>query len=207
MGSGASRPRPPEAPSSVSDGPLTWIDAAALGIIVLSALFSMVRGFVREVLSIFAWAGALLAALKLFPYVEPEVASLLPQKNLVVFVSIAAIFIVTLIVLSVVSAAIGGLVRGSALSQLDRTLGLVFGAVRGAVIVCIAYIGLSIGLPQAEWPAPVVNARLLPAAYDGAALLAGLLPPEYRPVIAAPPTAPAPSAGALMRQPVAGSAL
>ena len=186
---------------------MTWVDAAALAVIVLSALFSMVRGFVREVLSIFAWAGAVLAALKLFPYVQPEVASLLPQKNLVVFVSIAAVFIVTLIVLSIVSAAVGGLVRGSALSQLDRTLGLVFGVVRGGVIVCIAYIGLSIGLPQAEWPLPVVNARLLPAAYSGASLLAGLLPPEYRPAIAAPPTTPAPTAGALMKQPVAGSAL
>ena len=79
--------------------------------------------------------------------------------------------------------------------------------VRGGVIVCIAYIGLSIGLPQAEWPLPVVNARLLPAAYGGANLLAGLLPPEYWPNIAAPPSAPAPTAGALMKQPVAGSAL
>ncbi len=186
---------------------MTWIDAAALGVVVISALFSLVRGFVREVLSIFAWVGAVVAALKLFPYVQPYVASVLPQKNLVVFASIGLVFIVVLIVLSIIAAAIGGLVRSSALSQLDRTLGLVFGVVRGAIIVCIAYIGLSIGLPQPSWPAPVVNARFLPAAYQGAVWLAGLVPAEYRPSILAPPTAPPPSAGALMQQPVAGSAL
>ena len=167
----------------------------------------MVRGFVREVLSIFAWVGAVVAAFKLYPYVQPEVASILPQKNLVVFASIGVVFLVVLIVLSIVSAAVGGLVRSSALSQLDRTLGLVFGVVRGAVIVSIAYIGLSIGLPQGQWPAPVTDARFLGPAYDGAVLLAGLLPPTYRPVILPPHTTPAPSAGSLMQQPVAGSAL
>ena len=186
---------------------MTWVDAAALGIVVLSALFSMVRGFVREVLAIFAWVGAVIAAFKLFPMVQPYVASVLPQKNLVVFASIGVVFVVTLIVLSVVSAALAGFVRASALSQVDRSLGLVFGVVRGAAIVCLAYIALSIGLPRPSWPAPVADARFLPAAYQGAVWIASLLPPEYRPDVAAPDAPPAPSAGALMQQPVAGSAL
>jgi membrane protein required for colicin V production len=186
---------------------MTWIDAGALLIIVLSAAFSMVRGFVREVLGVGAWIGAALAAIKFYPLVLPEVSSVLPMKNLVVYASMAVVFIVVLIVLSVISALIGGLVRDSPLSGLDRSLGLVFGVVRGGLIICLAYIALSVGVATTEWPAPVVKARFLPIAYQGATELVSLLPKAYQPKVSPLPTAPVPSAGTLMKQPVAGSAL
>jgi membrane protein required for colicin V production len=186
---------------------MTWIDGVALAVVVLSAAFSMVRGFVREILAIFAWVGAVIAALNLFPIVQPYVNSILPLKNLVVAVSIGVIFIVTLIVLSIVAALLGGLVRDSALSGLDRTLGMVFGAARGIVLICLAYIALSVSVAEPEWPAPVVNARFLPAAYDGAMALVSLVPAPYKPKVDPLPSAAAPSAGALMQQPVSGSAL
>ena len=185
---------------------MTWIDAAALAIVILSAAFSMVRGFVREVLGVFAWIGAALAALRFYPLVQPYVNSVLPMKNLVVYVSMGVVFLVTLIVLSLISALIGGFVRESALSGLDRSLGLVFGAVRGAVIICLAYIALSVGIDQSQWPAPVVNARFLPWAHEGAAVLVSYLPPQYRPKVAPLPGTP-PSAATLMQTPVQGSAL
>jgi membrane protein required for colicin V production len=185
---------------------MTWIDAAVLLIIVLSAAFSMVRGFVREVLGVGAWVGAAFAAVKFYPLLVPEITNIFPTK-FVVYVAMAVIFVVVLIVLSLISALIGGMVRDSALSGLDRSLGVVFGVVRGALIVCLAYIALSVGVAEAEWPAPVVNARFLPLAYQGAAALVGLLPKPYQPKVDPLPGAPAPSAGALMQQPVAGSAL
>ena len=80
---------------------MTWIDAAALVIVILSAAFSMVRGFVREVLGVFAWVGAAFAALRFYPLVQPYVNSVLPMKNLVVYVSMGVVFLVTLIVLSI----------------------------------------------------------------------------------------------------------
>jgi membrane protein required for colicin V production len=186
---------------------MTWVDAAAISIIILSALFSLVRGFVREMLGVAAWLGAAFAALKGYIYVEPYVASVVTVRNLVVPVSIGAVFIVILIILSIISAWVGGVVRESALSSMDRSLGLVFGAVRGLVILALGYIGLSLFVPAAEWPDPVVNARMLPLAFDGASMLAGLLPLEYRPNVLPLPVASAPTAGALMQQPVAGSAL
>jgi membrane protein required for colicin V production len=186
---------------------MTWIDGAALGIIVLSAAFSMVRGFVRELLSIIAWVGAAVAALNLFPLVEPFVNSVLPLKNLVVFISVGSVFIVSLIILSLLAALLGGLIRDSALSGLDRSLGLVFGVIRGAVLVCLGYIAISVGVPEPSWPAPLVNARLLPAAYAGAVDLVSLVPDPYKPRVDPLPSAAPPSAGSLMQQPVAGSAL
>jgi membrane protein required for colicin V production len=188
---------------------VTWIDAAALVIIGLSAAFSMVRGFVREVLGVFAWIGAALAAVKFYPLVQPEIGSLLPasMKNFVVYGAMAVVFLIVLIILSLISALIGGLVRDSALSGLDRSLGLVFGAVRGAVVICLAYVALSVGVAQPQWPAPVVNARFLPVAYQGAKTIVSLLPKMYQPKVDPLPGAPAPAASALMQQPVAGSAL
>ncbi|HEY1858106.1 CvpA family protein [Acidocella sp.] len=186
---------------------MTWVDGAALLIVILSAVFSMVRGFVREVLGVFAWVGAAFAALRFYPLVQPYVNSVLPMKNLVVYVSMGAVFLVTLVVLSVVSALIGGMVRDSALSGLDRSLGLVFGVVRGAVIVCLAYIALSVGVDRAQWPAPVVNARFLPWAHEGAVALVSYLPRQYQPEVAPLSGAATPSAATLMQTPVAGSAL
>ena len=162
---------------------MTWIDGAALTIILLSAAISAVRGFVREVLGVGAWVGAGIAAMRFFPLIQPEIASILPEtmKNFALYGAMAAVFIVVLIILSLVSALIGGLVRESALSGLDHSLGLVFGAARGAVIVC--------------------------AAYSGATVLVTLVPKQYQPKVDPPPGAPAPAAATLMQQPVAGSAL
>jgi membrane protein required for colicin V production len=188
---------------------MTWIDGAALAIILLSAAISAVRGFVREVLGVGAWVGAGIAAVRYFPLVQPEIASVLPatMKNFTVYGAMAVIFIIVLIVLSLISALIGGLVRESALSSLDHSLGLLFGAARGAVIICIAYIGLGFAEPPAQWPAPVVNARFLPVTYSGAKMLVSLVPQQYQPKVDPPPSAPPPSASTLMQQPVAGSAL
>jgi membrane protein required for colicin V production len=186
---------------------MTWVDAAAISIIVLSALFSLVRGFVREMLGVAAWLGAAFAALKGYIYVEPYIASVLSVKNLITPVSIGIVFIIILIILSIISAWIGGMVRESALSSMDRSLGLVFGALRGFVIIALGYIGLSVFVPANQWPDPVINARTLPYAYEGATILANLLPPNYRPTILPVPVTSAPSAGTLMQQPVAGSAL
>jgi membrane protein required for colicin V production len=186
---------------------MTWVDGAVLGVVALSALFSMVRGFVREVLGVGAWIGAAFAARYFYPWVEPYVGSVLAAKNMVFYVSVAAVFLVVLILLSVISAIISGRVQDSPLSSLDRSLGLVFGLARGALVVCLAYIALSVGVAQAQWPAPVANARLLPLAYQGATALVTFLPPTYQPKIDPPHAPPVPTAGALMQQPVAGSAL
>ena len=185
---------------------MTWIYAAALVIVILSAAFSMVRGFVREVLGVGAWIGAAFAAMKFYPLMQPLIASVLP-KNLVDYGAMAVIFIVVLIVLSLISALIGGFVRDSALSGLDSSLGVVFGAARGALVVCLAYVALSVGVAQSQWPAPVNNARFLPLAFQGATTLVALLPKQYQPKVDPLPGKPAPSASTLMQQPVAGSAL
>lgn len=162
---------------------MTWVDIAALGIILLSGLLALARGFVREVLGVAAWIGAGIAAFEFYPEVEPQLAGFIHQPKLILPLSIGLVFIVVLIVLSIISAWLGSMVRDSVLSGLDRTLGLAFGLVRGAVIVCLCYIGLSIFLQPSEWPMGVTQSKLLPYAASGSVWLVDFLPPAYRPHI------------------------
>lgn len=188
---------------------MTWIDAVILGVVALSALFSMVRGFVREVLSVAAWVGALLACLHFYLPVQPYIESLLPHglAHFAVYGAMAIVFLVTLIVLSIISGLLGGLVRNSPLSSLDHSLGIVFGLARGAIIAFLAYIALGMAEPSSSWPPPVAHAQLLPLAQKGAVWLTGFIPAQYQPKIQPLPDNTPPSATALMKQPVEGSAL
>lgn len=187
---------------------MTWVDAVMLGVVALSALFSMVRGLVREVLSVGAWIGALLACLHFYGPVQPFVASVLPRglSHFAIYGAMAVVFLVVLIILSIVSGVLGGLVRKSALSGLDHSLGIVFGIARGAIIIFLAYIALGMTEPSPNWPPPVANARFLSIAQQGAGWLVGFLPPQYQPKIQPLPRHD-PTATALMTQPIKGSAL
>lgn len=187
---------------------MTWVDGLIIGVIALSALFSMVRGLVREVLSVGSWIGALLACLHFYAPVQPYVASVLPTGlgHFAIYGAMAVVFLVVLILLSIVSGILGGLVRSSPLSGLDHSLGILFGVVRGGIIIFLAYIALGMTEPSQNWPAPVANARLLPMAQEGANWLIGFLPTHYQPKIQPLPDR-APSAGNLMKQPIQGSAL
>ncbi len=160
---------------------MTWVDGVALLIIGLSGLLALARGLVREILGLGAWIGAGLAAFEYYPEVETQLSDYVHQPKLILPLSIGLIFVVVLIVLSIVSTWLGSMVRDSVLSGIDRTLGLAFGLVRGAVIVCLLYVGLSIFLPPLQWPAGVTNAKLLPYAENGSQVLVALLPAAYQP--------------------------
>jgi len=178
---------------------MTWIDAAMLMVIGLSAVLAMVRGFVREVLGLIAWAGAGAAAVKFYPPLLPKIATLLPasMQNLSIYGAMGVVFLIVLIALSLISALVGGLVRESPLAGLDHSLGFVFGAARGALVLCVAYIGMGFAEPPQQWPSPVANASFLPLVHEGASMLVNLLPKSYQPKLDALPTAASSLAPAL----------
>lgn len=185
---------------------MTWVDLAVLGVLAISAVLAFARGLVREVLGIGAWVGAIIVAIWAKPYAEPRFREWLGQPDLVVPVSFGAVFVVTLLILLLVSGWIAALVRGSVLGGLDRTLGLVFGLVRGAAVVVFAYIAAGMVVPIEKWPPPVLQARTLPLAYDGAAWTVAQLPDGYKPRLYAPPPAPETTADALLRATPTGRA-
>jgi membrane protein required for colicin V production len=177
---------------------MTWVDFVVLGVLAISALLAFLRGFVREVLGIGAWVGAVMASVWAFPFARPRFREWLGTPDLVDPVTFGAVFIVVLIVLLLVSHWIGALVRRSVLGGLDRTLGLVFGLVRGLALVVVAYVVAGLVIPVDRWPDPVLQARTLPIAYEGAAWAMAQLPPEYRPRLSPPPPGRETTAAALL---------
>lgn len=158
--------------------PVNVFDIAVVIIVILSALLAYARGFVHEVLSVLGWVGAIFATIYGYPYLKPYARELIPVEVIADLAAGLAIFIVTLIVLSLVTRGIAGMVKASALNFLDRSLGFLFGIVRGAVVVCILYLGLSWLLPPPEQPNWVRSARSMPLIEDGADVLRGLIPED-----------------------------
>ena len=89
------------------------------------------------------------------------------------------LFVVSLIVLTIITSFLARLVRTSALSPIDRTLGFVFGLVRGALIVCVAYLLLDFVQPS-ERPAWIRDAKSAPFLHQGADMLRQFLPESFK---------------------------
>jgi membrane protein required for colicin V production len=168
---------------------VNWVDVVCVSVVGFSALLAFVRGFVREVLGIGSWIAAGFFAVAVWGY-SPVRARFHDWFGTTDFADIAgfgALFLIALIFLSVLAAMLGSLVRMSQLGGIYRTLGVVFGLVRGALLIVFAYIAAGIILPPDRWPIDVLKSRSLPYAYEGAMQVVNLLPLDYRPVVRSPP--------------------
>ena len=161
---------------------MNGLDLAVLTVILMSGVFAFARGFVKEALSIAAWVGAGFAALYGSIYLLPLAGRFLPKGPVTDAVGGIVIFLVVLIALSLLTSRVSRRVKQSALSAVDRSLGLLFGLVRGVVLVCLGYLALSWAVPedQLQQPRWIAKARTLPFLESGADRLRGLVPTAYR---------------------------
>ena len=159
---------------------MNWLDLAVLGIIVLSAIFAFARGFVREALSIVAWVGAGAITLYGFNWVYAQVDPMVHNALLSQLIAGFGLFVVSLIVLTILTGIVARTVRGSALSPIDRTLGFIFGLVRGAFLVCLAYLLLDVAVQASDRPMWIREAKSGPYLHEGADVLRGFLPESLK---------------------------
>ena len=158
---------------------MNFVDICVLAVIGLSALLALSRGLVKEVLSILSWVGAVLAVVFLLPRLRPIANQYIHEPLLADIVAGIGIFIIALVVLGILNHYLSANVRASALGALDRSLGLIFGLVRGAVIVCFAYILMTWAMPNPTSRPDVVNdARTERLVAQGADFLKSLLPAD-----------------------------
>ena len=109
----------------------SYLDLAVLGVVLVSALLSMMRGFTREVLAIASWAAAAAAAYYFYPLVMPYLAPYIHKEVVAQAVAAAIVFFVTLIIVSLFTVRLSDAILDSKIGALDRSLGFVFGVARG----------------------------------------------------------------------------
>jgi membrane protein required for colicin V production len=156
------------------------VDIGVIAIIGLSAVFAFARGFVREALSIIAWVGAGFVTLYGFNMVYAIVDPMVHNPLLSQLIAGFGLFVASLIVLTILTGIVAGAVRSSGLSPIDRTLGFMFGLLRGAFIVSLAYLLLDTSVQKTDRPAWLRDAKSEPYLQQGADMLRNFLPESLR---------------------------
>ncbi len=155
---------------------MNWIDIAVLAIVVLSAVISLWRGFVREALSLTNWVLAIWVSISFAHDLSGLLENSIRSPNVRLSVAFGVLFLATLIIGALVIYLVTQLVRKTGMTGTDRMLGVIFGIARGIMVIGILVLlaGLT-GLPKEPW---WEQSALLPYFQDLAVWIRGFLPAD-----------------------------
>ncbi len=166
---------------------LTWFDFLALAVLGLSGVMAFARGLIREVFSIIAFIGGVIAAVFFAPLARPFVESTTALSGTLASIGAGVlIFLIVFIVLTVITATVAKTAHQSTeIGSFDRAAGLAFGVLRGVVVVALFVLLLrqaptaAPGQPQDPIQEAVRSARTFPI-YDSVATVLGAVLPQAR---------------------------
>jgi membrane protein required for colicin V production len=156
----------------------SYLDLGVIGVVLVSAILSLMRGFTREVLAIGSWVAAAAAAYYFHPYVMPYLDHYIKKPVVLEAVSAAVVFFATLIVVSLFTVRLSDAILDSKIGALDRSLGFVFGAVRGFLLAVVAFAIFSWLVGDKQQPDWVANAKTRPVLTDSADRIVAMLPDD-----------------------------
>jgi membrane protein required for colicin V production len=139
--------------------PITLLDIILLAVMLISGLLAMIRGFMREIMSIAAWGIAALVTLYSYLRVLPIAKQYFASDMVAAGVSVGGIFLLTLLIVSIITVRISDMILDSRVGALDRTLGFLFGLGRGLLIVVVAYLFFDWLVPDRGQPQWVQGAK------------------------------------------------
>jgi membrane protein required for colicin V production len=169
--------------------PLNPADIIVIIVLFISSLLAFSRGAVREILGVSAWVGAALATVFAFspvrPYPREWVTKTWPELDLGESLADAGtglvLFIIFLIILTIINQMISGYVQRSRMGALDRSLGFIFGLLRGAVLICLAYmLFIWVVKNPDDHPHWIEEAQSISYVKMGAQIIHGITPAEFR---------------------------
>ena len=155
---------------------MNWFDYVIVGVIALSVVISIFRGFVRDALALLVWVFAVWIAWAFFRDLSEHLVPWIDVPSLRLAAALAILIVGVLLVGGLITYLIGELVDRTGLSGTDRLLGTVVGAARGVVLVAVLVLiaGLT-PLPQDDW---WKESRLVGYFEETAIWLRELLPPD-----------------------------
>src|ERR1700719_1725547 len=139
--------------------PISLLDIVLIVVMLISGLLAMVRGFMREVLSITAWVIAAGATLYSYGKLLPLAKQYFNNDIVAAVAVVGGVFLLTLLIVSVLTIRLSDMVLDSRVGALDRTLGFLFGLARGLVIVVVAFMFFNWLVPDRSQPEWVKGAK------------------------------------------------
>lgn len=137
---------------------MVWVDIVIPGIIAISAVFSLLRGFVREALSLSGWLAAIWVSLTFSQDLADLFLAGISLPSMRIVVAFTVLFVLTLVVMALISKLVYQLVKKTGLTGTDRMIGVVFGLARGALIVSVLVLlaGFTTMTQDAWWKESVM---------------------------------------------------
>lgn len=157
--------------------PITLLDGILIGFTLVSAMLAMVRGFSREVLSIASWVAAAAAAFFFYPILVPYLTPYISNDKVAMAASAAIVFFIALIVVTVITMKIADFIIDSRVGALDRTLGFLYGAARGILVVAVGLLFFN-WLAGDNQPGWVTEAKSKPLLDTIGEKIQGILPDD-----------------------------
>jgi membrane protein required for colicin V production len=152
---------------------MNWTDYAIIALLIASCVVGLVRGLLREVISLITWVAALWLAWEFADVLAPHLGGALSEAAVRPWAARTIIFVLVLLVGAGVGAIVAHFVRLSIFNSLDRLLGLVFGLLRGAVVLgVLAMLCHAVRLNEETW---YRGSTLVPYAEQAGNVLRGLV--------------------------------
>jgi membrane protein required for colicin V production len=159
-----------------------WVDAIVVIILLVSGGFATMRGFVKEAFVLLSWIAATVVTLKVYPMLLPWMQQQIKSQWGASLTTSLLIFCATLVALLPFTTFIIGKVQGSALSALDRSLGFLFGVLRGVLAVSLLYLVAQTFFwnNEKEVPEPIRYAKTRPILETGAGIIDDMIPEKKK---------------------------
>ena len=119
---------------------MNWVDLLVIGVVFISMLIGVIRGLVKEALTLVSWATSIWVAWKFHPYLSPHLSGWIDDRALRVVAAVVVLFLLSLIVLTALSYLLTRLMEQTGLSGINRSLGALFGVARGALAISLVVI-------------------------------------------------------------------
>jgi membrane protein required for colicin V production len=163
--------------------PHTAADIAVIAVILISAVLAFIRGLTREAISLGTWLLAVYLAFTQYAHVAPYLADKISNESIRSLCAGVIIFVGVLLILLPIGFYLRGFVKGEQVTAIDRSLGFVFGAGRGYLLMSILYLIYAWLQPEEKQPDWLKEANTRPALVYGSDMIRKVIPAEQRALI------------------------